>query len=332
MDKGFSWSGLFLLLFFSVLFRTAGGAAETSAQVVRGSDGWLFLQQELRFLDVGPFWGKQAQAAGRAKRLDARDPTPAIVAFNRALADKGITLLLVPVPPKALIYSEHVGEAKRGEEWGKNLDRYYKILADKGVRVLDLRPTFSSLKKSQEKPLYCRKDTHWSGYGLTVAADRIAGEIEKIAQLTTPGSPAYTGKWRTLQIVGDLQRMLGDTSGKETVAVREIIDDGGRHPQADLLSPVLVLGDSHVLVFHDGGDMYATGAGVSDQLAYALSRPVDVLGVRGSGATPARLSLYRRAQRTNGYWGGKKVVVWCFSAREFTESDGWRVLPIEPEG
>ena len=100
--------------------------------------------------------------------------------------------------------------------------------------------------------------------------------------------------------------------------------------EADVSSQVLVLGDSHVLVFHDGKDMYARGAGISDQLAFSLARSVDVIGVRGSGATPARLSLYRKAQRSAGYWSGKKVVVWCFAAREFTETDGWRVLPIEP--
>ncbi|MBN4068991.1 hypothetical protein JYU06_05670, partial [Desulfotalea psychrophila] len=61
-----------------------------------------------------------------------------------------------------------------------------------------------------------------------------------------------------------------------------------------------------------------------------LAMPMDVIGVRGSGATPARLNLYRKAQRTPEYWKGKKVVVWCFAAREFTETDGWRIIPIEP--
>ena len=38
--------------------------------------------------------------------------------------------------------------------------------------------------------------------------------------------------------------------------------------EPDRTSPVLVLGDSHVLVFHDGGDMHAAGAGLPDQLAF----------------------------------------------------------------
>jgi hypothetical protein len=26
----------------------------------------------------------------------------------------------------------------------------------------------------------------------------------------------------------------------------------------------------------------------------------------------------------------EKAVIWCFAASEFTETDGWRILPIEP--
>ena len=319
--------GFFFVVVVGFFFWVSGAAATPSSPVVSGQQGWLFLKQELRFLNSGPFWGEQAKRAGRAKRVDARDPTPAIVAFNQALAEKGVTLLLVPVPPKALIYSEYVPEADRGKAWGENLDQYYTILRDKGVRVLDLRQTFFSLKKSQDKPLYCREDTHWSGYGVTVAADRIAREVEP---LIAQGKKKYLKKWRHIQISGDLRQMLGNGGGQETIAIREIVDDNGRMPESDPSNPVLVLGDSHVLVFHDGGDMFARGAGLSDQLAFSLAGPVDVIGVRGSGATPARLSLYRRAQRTGGYWSGKKVVIWCFAAREFTESDGWRVLPIEP--
>ncbi len=317
------------LLFFSVLLWTANVSAEIASQVVSGTEGWLFLEQELRFLNTGPFWGDYAKTASRADRADAKDPTPAITAFHRALAEKNIILLLVPVPPKALIYAEHVPDSKKNKEWGASLDQYYKILRDKGVRVLDLREDFYAQKKNQEKPLYCREDTHWSGFGATVAANRIADEVVKVVP---KGTVKFTGKWSDREITGDLRQMLGgsEQQQKEVVSIQEIIDASGRWPEPDASSPILVLGDSHVLVFHAGGDMHAKGGGISDQLSFVLARPIDVLGVRGSGATPARLSLYRKAQRMPDYWVGKKVVVWCFAAREFTETDGWRVLPIEP--
>jgi acetyltransferase AlgX (SGNH hydrolase-like protein) len=323
----FSGCTLFLLV-ISLLTWTAASSAQTSSQVVAGTEGWLFLEQELRFLNSGPFWGEHAESASRASRADAKDPTPAIVAFHQALAEKGITLLLVPVPPKALIYPEYVPGADRSNEWGESLDHYYKILREQGVRILDLRVGFESAKAKQDKPVYCREDTHWSGYGCTLAADLIAEEIVKIVPR---GGKTYTEKWRDIQISGDLRQMLGNKQGtSETILIREILDDSGHHPKADPSSPLLVLGDSHVLVFHDGGDMHARGAGITDQLSFSLAMPLDVIGVRGSGATPVRLSLYRKVKRNSDYWTGKKVVVWCFAAREFTETEGWRVLPIEP--
>ena len=70
--------------------------------------------------------------------------------------------------------------------------------------------------------------------------------------------------------------------------------------------------------------MHAQGAGLPDHLAYQLGFPVDVVAVRGSGATPSRLSLFRRRDKMKG----KRVVVWCLSVREFTEGQGWRKVPV----
>ena len=76
--------------------------------------------------------------------------------------------------------------------------------------------------------------------------------------------------------------------------------------------------------------MHARGAGLADQLALELGFPVDLIAVRGSGATPARINLFRRAQRDPDYWQDKKLVIWVFTAREFTHADGWRIVPIAP--
>ncbi len=84
------------------------------------------------------------------------------------------------------------------------------------------------------------------------------------------------------------------------------------------------MGDSHTLVFHDP-DLYARGAGLPDHLALHLGFPVDLVGIRGSASTTMRIELLRRRDNLKG----KKLVVWCFSCREFTESTtGWRKVPV----
>ena len=74
--------------------------------------------------------------------------------------------------------------------------------------------------------------------------------------------------------------------------------------------------------------MHASGAGLPDQLAFELRAPVDVLGVRGSGATPARISLARRARANPNYLATKKVIIWCFGVRELTQAEAWKPVPL----
>ncbi len=113
--------------------------------------------------------------------------------------------------------------------------------------------------------------------------------------------------------------------------LRRVSTANGLLVEPDRQSPVVLLGDSHCLVFHAGADLLASASGLPDQLALELGFPVDLVAVRGSGATAARINLLRRAQSDSAYWSGKRWVVWCFGAREFTEAEGWRSLPVSPQ-
>jgi hypothetical protein len=75
--------------------------------------------------------------------------------------------------------------------------------------------------------------------------------------------------------------------------------------------------------------MHATGAGLPDQLAFELGLGIDIVAVRGSGATTARVQLLRRAQAAPDYWDRKQLVIWCFAAQELTESDSWRIALVQ---
>jgi len=302
-------------------------AEKAGRTVVKGRDGWLFLVSELRHLAAGQFWGEAAETAGRAKRADARDPRPAILDFHQALAAAGVELILVPVPAKAAVYPRYLpGEpgAGSGDRPDPHHREFYSLLRGEGVKVVDLTGPFREGPDPERGPYYCRRDSHWSGTGCVKAAELIAAEVRPL--LPRVAGRTYPAEWKEIEIDGDLSRMLGDPGlAPETLAVREVEGE-----TIDPASPLLVLGDSHTLVFHAGGDMHARGAGLADQLARELGRPVELIGVRGSGATPARLDLYRRARGEPEYWKDKRAVVWVFSAREFTESDGWRLVPIGP--
>lgn len=297
-------------------------AADGEGMGLPGQDGWLFLRSELRHIGVGPFWGDAAAKVSKATSPDKADPIPAILDFHAQLKAMGIELILMPVPCKALMYPEKLSGADAAGRLDTVHQEFFKLLEEKGVKVLDLAEIFWKQKGCSESPLlYCKTDTHWSPYGCEVAAREIKKRMGSPDWL--PAKPdAFPTQAETRTIVGDLT----EGKGSEALALRVV-----QAPEAaleDKASPVILLGDSHTLVFHAGADLHGTGAGLADQLAVELGLAVDVIGVRGSGATPARINLMRRAKADPSYLAGKKVVIWCFAAREFTESSGWSLVKL----
>ena len=294
-------------------------------------DGWLFFAAEFRLLSLGRFWGDEAPKVSRSHKPELADPIPAIVDFQKQLKARGIDLLVVPVPPKAAIYPEKIlpGFNVRTEDSAPVLHKFYDELRAAGIEVLDLTSLFIQNRDDKHGGVFCKTDSHWSGFGCTLAAQAIAENVRgKLAASTS--KKEYASEWKDLEIKGDLVGLLSSDHpkpGPERIAVRSVSEKGTStviQPNAN--SPLLVLGDSHTLVFHD---FLTERAGLIDQLAQELGFAPDLIGTRGSGATPVRITLYRHSLKNPDYLAKKKVVVWCFAAREFTEAaEGWAKVPI----
>lgn len=318
--------------FLNEMAAKAERASADGTTVAPGADGWLFFAPELRSLGVGKFWGAEAERVSRASKPEYADPLPAILDFKAQLDRAGIELVFVPVPAKATIYPDAVSEEVHiGDGVVPRLDPYhqefYSLLRDQGVRVLDLTPAYLEHRRGSEVALYCRQDTHWSGLGCEIAAEEIARVIRDGGWVEGVPTHEYDTVGGRTRITGDLWTALGDASlPKEELRLNGVrrADPAESSDNEWRESPVLLLGDSHCLVFHAGGDMHARGSGLADHLAARLGFAPDVVGVRGSGATPSRLALVRRRDNL----AGKRVVVWCLSAREFTEGQGWRKAPV----
>lgn len=318
----------------------ARSAEQRGTIAVPGKEGWLFFGPELRFLSSGPFWGAAAAKVSKATRPEFADPLPAIVDFHQQLKKLGIELLMVPVPPKSVVYPDLLSDALTlsRDQAPPRIDResqaFYQLLQKEGIRVLDLTPFFLANRFHSEGALYCRQDTHWSGNGAVLAARKIREEIAGRPWLKALPKRTYQSAWKSFTIAGDLWNAMGEKNlPQEALPVRQVGTGGAgalKPVAPDPKSPVILVGDSHNLVFHAGEDMHTRDAGLPDQLAFELGFPVDLAGVRGSGATPARVNLLRRAQRDPDYWKRKKLVVWCFASREFTQSDGWKKVPLLP--
>jgi alginate O-acetyltransferase complex protein AlgJ len=277
---------------------------------IKGADGWFFFGPELQHLRHG-----EGAANENPQALEA------IVDFNNQLQKAGIRLLVVPVPAKAAIYPDKLAaglQVPAAPPFTADSD-FCSQLRTNGVTVLDLAGVYQQ-NRDKGAPLYCKTDSHWSPEGIRIASSEIVKNLRALLGNEIATASPITASPQNLTFRGDLVPPDGPV---ETVMLQAVSTEG--HPVAAArTSPILLMGDSHNLVFHSGGDMHAEGAGLPDQLAKDLGFPIDLVAVMGSGATAARWSLARRHDNL----AGKKAVVWCFTARDLTEGGRWDKVPV----
>ena len=315
----------------AALSKQAAEAEAAKRVTVVGKSGWLFPRYELRAISVGPFWGEDATKVSRASRNP--DPLPALVDLSEQCKKVGAKLVVVPVPPKVSVYPEALLEnvPKDLPRLDRHHQAFYALLREKGVEVVDLQPLFYAKRNDEGGLMYCRQDAHWSSYGSKLAAEAVAATVAGEEWVKTAGGKSYTQDKKPLEITGDLfpeAKATGGATKKESLPIYYSGLKNGEWIEpvpVDRESPVLVLGDSHAKVFHDGGKYHSRAAGFPDHLAQAMGMPVDMLASDGSASYTVRLDLYRRKDQLKG----KKLVIYCFTFREFTETlSGWRPLPI----
>ena len=175
------------------------------ASVLMGEDGFLFLaDNETRdFTQAVDLFDppEAAQWAATMSRVAA-------VAEN-AGADFAFSL----APGKETIYGELMPSFARTPDGAMTrADQLIEILKRAEIPAIDLRKALMSAKASSNKRLYHRTDTHWNGYGGSIAAAAVAAHFGRDAR---PGDPSE----RQSERGGDLARMIGlqDRAGEVLV-------------------------------------------------------------------------------------------------------------------
>ena len=133
--------------------------------VVIGRDGWLFSEEEFRA------W-PQAEA-----RLQQR--LALIEAVDQRLWVQGVDLILAPLPAKARIYPDKLGE--RQPDLSQRL-LYERLLTEMRRRHVNHVDLFGALLAcSHEEPSFLRTDTHWTPQGAQCAARMIAAQAQRLS-------------------------------------------------------------------------------------------------------------------------------------------------------
>lgn len=315
----------------------AGKAEElrkAGAAGLAGQDGYYFFVNDLHHYGAGPFWGADAARASLSEDKERADPLPAILDFHAQCRKAGVTLILVPVPGKAVVYPDKLDPALRPKAGLDAVHQaFYELLRKDGLEVIDLLPDFLALRQ-KGVDTHCKQDSHWSPAGMQCAATRIAEIVQRnVPPGKQPWSKDVPGRQevkRTPEMVecnGDIVKLMKLTGiPAEELNIEIVAWKSGQEIESDSKSPLLLTGDSHGLVYHmsieDG--IPAQGAGLFEHLAGALGFAPELLTTMGSGANIPRTDLARRRDNL----AGRKCLVWCFTVREFTASAGWSKIPV----
>lgn len=298
-------------------------------KAIQGLDGWLFYDLDVRYL---------------AERLP-HNPDPAtdedeevvrsILSFRKQLEARGIQLLLLPAPGKPSVYPEkltHRAPTTPHHLQGLTM-KILSRLESEGIQWMDLFNLYQTDKKdsnSESQKSYLVQDTHWSPYGMKLAATAVAERLLELGW-TSRGTSGYIEKTVDIFRFGDVLRMsqipgIEKSFRPEKISTIQILQKDNQQPYSDDSgSDILVLGDSFLRIYEKDEP---GSAGFVSHLAYHLQKPLTSIINDGGASTLVRQELYRKPHLLQG----KKVVIWEFVERDIRfGTEGWQDIPLPHE-
>jgi hypothetical protein len=300
---------------------------------------WLYYAPGVQYVAGPGFLDEDVQKTRIKVALDGGeeevhpDPRPAILDFHRALAARGIRLVLFPVPDKvSLAPVELHGRRPPGGDipvaGNRDFPRLVADLRAAGVLVFDAAPEAID---PRDRPRFLQQDTHWAPEWMELVARDLADLLKQHGGLPAREPPTVAVVPQPMSRVGDIVDMLKLPEDQrlfvpQTVTVNQVRAAGGEVWQPRDSADVLLLGDSFTNIYTLGQMGWGEGAGLAPQLSRALGRDLDVIAQNDSGAFATRKLLSEALGAGEDRLAGKKIVIWQFAARELAVGD-WRPLP-----
>ncbi len=305
-------------------------------QVYCGRSGSLFFRPAVEHL-TGPGFLDQHQMARRSasgnewQEPPKPDPLPAILEFRDQLAERGIELLIVPVPVKATIHPGLL--SRRYATTGTAVhnpshDEFSTRLEAAGVQVFDPTPLLVNQAASTGEPQYLMTDTHWTPQAVDLVAQELANAVRRTVDLSK-NSVGYISKEASATSVGDLAEMLEIPKffAAQDVRTDVVENPNGKRWQAGRSAEVLLLGDSFANIYNEEQLGWGANAGLAQRLGFHLGSPVDTLIRNDDGAFSTRLLLSQEIEQGSDRLAATRVLIWEFTARELSVGD-WRAIPM----
>ena len=165
-----------------------------SSNVISGSDGWLFFNDEKKdYMDTNAMTASQTRAAAVTLSL-----------IEERVRSTGGRFTFVPMPNKASVYGEYMPKCyTRAEE--NNYTRLCRELDDLGVNYVDMLEIMTDQK---DLGLYHKRDTHWNYLGALIGYNEIMNSLGAVHENYDGVTFSYLKTWES-----DLDKLLYPTGG-----------------------------------------------------------------------------------------------------------------------
>ena len=179
---------------------TAPGISQY-ATVLQGSDGWLYLGQDVSYKCQPTLDQQQVIASLRQLRQD-------VVASGRQF-------VLIVAPDKSTMVPQHLPADFVGKSCWQAATSSFWSRVDSQAGNLDVRPALTAAAAQSGQPLYDQIDTHWSFLGGIVMTYALAGKLQ----------PGITGGWVTIPTAtvpwpADIPPLLGEQANRQLTKYR----------------------------------------------------------------------------------------------------------------
>jgi alginate O-acetyltransferase complex protein AlgJ len=338
-------------------FLLTGILGAGNEQAYAGRSRWLFHRAGIEYLSGPPFLDP---ARLLARRTDADhcepspqpDPLPALRRLDEELGARGIQLIVMPTPVKAVIHPDRFSDRFTGHVspvQNPSYRGFLRRLEAIGVLVFDPTPLLRAWEQRDGNlSAYLATDTHWRPQAMAAVAEGLAAMVEQHVQLSEPRLPRYTRGVQEVGNFGDLATMLSLPAGQtlflpEKVTIEPVrgIDAAPWRPEPE--AEILLLGDSFSNVYSnreaftnrvEGREYHwGEGAGLAEQLSFFLQRPVDRSVRNAGGSHTTRRDLARAVARDRARGRDRlehlRVVIYQFAVRELASGD-WQEIALPP--
>jgi hypothetical protein len=307
-----------------------------------GERPWFFYRPGVDYLSGPPFLDPlqlRKRAAGGSEWATPVEPDPrvAILELKQELARRGIALIVMPTPIKAMIYPERLSPryaGRRTELQSPSYVRFKQEMVREGVLLFDAAPELMAAKAKGDHLQYLATDTHWRPEAVELTAEKLKEFIRKQVSLPSLPLSGYRAERSEITQLGDLAVMLnlpGDQRAfpPEKVSIRKIFGAGGEPWQPQKTADVLVLGDSFSNIYSLGAMGWGEGAGLIEQLSYVMQRPLDRITRNDNGSYATREFLAGEMAKGRDRLAGKRLVIYQFAIRELAVGN-WKRIDMKP--